>query len=117
MENETINRNISDVKGSYAEMNGIKFNHVDGQQKGFVQLFALSTCDMCEKTRMFLEKNNIAYDYIYVDQLSGKEKDKVIARLEKFNAHKSFPTLVVNSNGVIIGYEPEEMKVALSIHD
>lgn len=117
MVDKTINTNISDVKGSDEQIAGIKFHHVDGEQKGFVELFALSTCGWCKQTRMFLELNEVAYDYIYVDLTSGEERDAVMEELEKYNPDMSFPTLVIDHNGVITGYEPEEMAAALDIPD
>lgn len=117
MVDKTVNTNISDVKGSDEQLSGIQFHHVDGEQKGFIELYALSTCGWCKQTRMYLEEHDVAYDYIYVDLTSGEEREAVLAELEKYNPDLSFPTLVIGHTGVITGYEPEEMAAALDIHD
>lgn len=106
MDNKTTNKN---------KMKDINFHHVDGQQKGSVQLFALSTCGWCKQTRMYLEENDISYDYIYVDLTSDEERDNIMEELEKYNPELSFPTLVIDNSGVIVGYEPEEMAIKFAI--
>lgn len=94
----------------------LHFKHVDGKNLADLKLFALSTCGWCKKTRMYLEVEEIEYDYIYVDLATGEERDEVMKDLEKFNPDMSFPTLVINNGEyVIIGYEPEEIAEALGI--
>lgn len=44
----------------------MKLEHVDGENKGNIVLFALSTCGWCKKTRMLIEDLGVEYDYIYV---------------------------------------------------
>lgn len=43
--------------------------HVDGKDKGIIELYALSTCVWCKMTKALLEKMDIGFDYVYVDQL------------------------------------------------
>ncbi|WP_303247934.1 glutaredoxin family protein [uncultured Methanobrevibacter sp.] len=104
--------NINPDDGQVPE---IPFKHVDGEQKGIIDLYALSTCGWCKKTRMFLEEHDIAYNYIYVDLTSGEERDVVVGELEKYNPDLSFPTIVINNTGVIVGYKPEELAATLDI--
>lgn len=92
----------------------MKLEHVDGQDKGDVLLFALSTCGWCKKTRMLLEDLNVGYDYIYVDLTSGEERAEAINALTIFNENTSFPTMVINNQDVIIGFEEEDIKSKLS---
>ena len=84
--------------------------HVDGADKGSVRLFALSTCIWCRKTKKLLDSLNIAYDYIYVDTLKGKEKEEVMDEVERWNPRCSFPTLVYNDEKCITGFKEEEIK-------
>ena len=88
----------------------MNLKHVDGEDKGKVVLFALSTCGWCKKTRMLLEDLEIAYDYIYVDLTSGDERAEAVETLEKFNSDVSFPTLVVNDSEVILGFKMDEIE-------
>jgi len=91
----------------------MKMEHVEGEKKGDVLLFALSTCIWCKKTRMFLEEIGIDFKYIYVDLLSGNEKSEVINEIKKWNPQVSFPTVVVNSKDVIVGFKKDELKEKL----
>ena len=45
----------------------VKKEHVEGENKGKILLYALSTCGWCRKTRQLLDDLGVAYDYIYVD--------------------------------------------------
>lgn len=79
-----------------------------------VYLYALSTCIHCKNTKKFLDKNNIDYDYVYVDKLSGDEREKTIEEVKKFNPKISFPTLVVDNEKVIVGLKEDEILEACS---
>ncbi|MGB9937819.1 MAG: glutaredoxin family protein [Methanobacterium sp.] len=87
--------------------------HVDGENKGKVVLFALSTCGWCKKTRMLLEDMKIEFDYIYVDLLSGAERSEVVNEVQKWNSQLSFPTVVINDSDVIVGFKEAELKEKL----
>ncbi len=43
----------------------MEYNHVPGNVRGKVVLYALSTCMWCKKTKKLL--NELAVDYYYVD--------------------------------------------------
>jgi glutaredoxin-like protein NrdH len=87
--------------------------HVEGQDKGKLVLFALSTCGWCKKTRALIEDLNADYEYVYVDLLNGKEREEVVEMVKKWNPQVSFPTLVINDSETIIGFKEDEIKEAL----
>jgi glutaredoxin-like protein NrdH len=87
--------------------------HVEGQDKGNLVLFALSTCGWCKKTRELIEDLDANYDYVYVDLLQGKEREEVVEMVKKWNPQVSFPTLVINDEKCIIGFKEEEIKEVL----
>ena len=91
----------------------MKLEHVDGENRGNVMLFALSTCSWCKKARMLLEDLGVEHDYIYVDLTSDAEREEVVGQLEKFNPDVSFPTIVINDSDVIVGFEEEKFKSKL----
>ncbi len=93
----------------------MKMNQVEGKDCGMVQLFALSTCIWCKKTKAFLADKNVGYEYIDVDLLEGAEREKALDELKKFNPRCSFPSLVINHNACIVGYDEEKMTEALKL--
>ncbi|AUB55074.1 MULTISPECIES: glutaredoxin family protein [Methanobacterium] len=87
--------------------------HVDGENKGKIVLFALSTCGWCKKTRMLLEDVGAEYDYVYLDLLQGDEKQEVIQQVEKWNPQLSFPTMVINDKETIVGFNEDKVREIL----
>lgn len=91
----------------------MEMQHVEGQNKGKVVLFALSTCGWCKKTRALIEDLDADYEYVYVDLLKGEEREEVVEMVKKWNPQLSFPTLVVNDDKTIVGFKEEEIKEAI----
>ena len=87
--------------------------HVPGKDVGRIMLYALSTCGWCNKTREFLEKMGVSYDYEYVDRLQGEERHQALHTLENWNPSRSFPTMVINDTSCIIGFKEDEIRKAL----
>jgi glutaredoxin len=91
----------------------MNLEHVEGQNKGEILLFALSTCGWCKKTRLLLDEIRVAYDYIYVDLTEGDERSDVLKNMKKWNKSLSFPTLVINNEKSITGFDKESILEAL----
>jgi len=91
----------------------MELEHVDGENKGNIILFALSTCGWCKKTRMLIEDLGVEYDYIYVDLTSGDEREEAVEALKQYNPDISFPTMVINDSDTIIGFEEDKIKTKL----
>jgi glutaredoxin len=91
----------------------VKKEHVDGEDKWKILLYALSTCGWCRKTKQFLDDLGVAYDYIYVDLLEGDDQDKTMDDLKKWNPRCSFPTIVINDEKIISGFKEDEIREAL----
>jgi glutaredoxin len=45
-----------------------------------------------------------------VDLLDGGDKEKVKEEVSKWNSLTSFPTLVINDEECVVGYDEEEIK-------
>ena len=93
----------------------MEIEHVDGINKGKIVLYALSTCGWCKKTKDFLKKLGVEYSYVFVDNLDGNERDETMDEVEKWNPRRSFPTLVINDEKCIVGYNEDEIKRALGL--
>ncbi len=84
--------------------------HVPGKNVGRVVLYALSTCPWCHKAKQLLKDLDVDYYYTNVDQLNADEKTQVMKTVEKWNPNCSFPTLVINDNKCIVGFQEDEIR-------
>lgn len=91
----------------------MKIEHVDGRNAGKVMLYALSTCIWCRKTKQLLTDMGVEYDYVYVDLLTGQDKDDAVNTITKWNPDCSFPTMVLNESKCIVGFKEPEIREAL----
>ena len=91
----------------------MKFEHVDGEDKGKVVLYALSTCGWCRKTKELLTDLGVAFDYVFVDYLEGDDRDDAMENVQKWNPRCSFPTLIINDKNCIVGFKDGKIKKAL----
>ena len=89
--------------------------HVEGQNKGDIILYALSTCGWCKKTKKFLKSLGVEYRYVDVDLLDQDEKKKIDAEVNKWNPNRNFPMTVINNNKCIVGYQEDAIKEALHL--
>ncbi|MFH1151142.1 MAG: glutaredoxin family protein [Actinomycetota bacterium] len=76
-------------------------------------LFALSTCPHCRRARDFLGTNDLTYRFVYLDQLKGDEQKEVLEITDRFNPRRSFPTLVIDDEGVLVGFSETDWKARL----
>lgn len=88
----------------------IKMKHIEGTNKGRVVLYALSTCQWCMKTKALLDQLNIEYSYIDVDLADEKDQDEIVEEIKKYNPASSFPTLVVDNNYTIVGFDEKKIR-------
>ena len=80
---------------------------------GDLVLFALSTCGWCRKARGFLDGNRLAYRFVYLDRLEGDEQRSVLGEMENHNPKRSFPTLVIDNDVVVVGFNEQEYREKL----
>lgn len=89
-------------------------HRVDGQDRGDVLLFALSTCVWCRRTKALLQELGVAYRYVDVDLVPPEEQQEVMEQVARWNPQRNFPTLVIRNSQVIVGYQPERIREALA---
>lgn len=90
----------------------INFIKVEGKYYGDIILFALSTCGWCKKTKKFLEKNNVAFWYVYVDKLDGSELEECLQLQKQFSARED-PMVTIGENDCIVGYNIDKLNSIL----
>jgi glutaredoxin len=91
----------------------MKFEKVEGVDKGKIVLYALSTCVWCKRTKQFLSNLGVKFEYIFVDLLQGTERDSIMKDVEKWNPRCSFPTMVIGDSKCIVGFKEDEIREAL----
>jgi glutaredoxin len=57
-----------------------------------------------------LENLNVDYHYVDVDLLDEGDREKVEEEVTKWNSLCSFPTLVINDEECVVGYDEEEIR-------
>ncbi len=93
----------------------MEMTRVEGNNRGQVMLFTLSTCVWCKKMKAFLGRMNVGYQYIDVDLLEGEEREKALDELKRHNPRCSFPSLIVNDNLCVVGYNEPAIEEALGL--
>lgn len=83
--------------------------HREGKKRGYILLFALSTCAWCKKTKRLLNDLGVDYYYIDVDLLEGEEKRRVERELFVWNPKGSYPTIVIDNEHAILGFSEDEI--------
>jgi len=88
----------------------MEFKHVAGENKGKIILYALSTCIWCKKAKKLLTNLGLEFSYIDVDQLDSQEETKVVQEITRWNPKCSFPTMVIDDNRCILGYDETKIR-------
>jgi glutaredoxin-like protein NrdH len=95
-------------------MDQVKSGHITGNNKGKVVIYGLSTCVWCKKTRQLLTDLGLDFDYVYVDLLDGSEDESAIKEVKRFNPSVSFPTVIINDERAILGFDEQAIRKAFS---
>lgn len=84
--------------------------HVKGKEKGKIILYALSTCIWCKKTKELLKELGVEYYFVDVDLLDKQERDEALRVIKKFNPDSGFPTIIINDEDCIIGFNEPKIR-------
>jgi glutaredoxin-like protein NrdH len=95
--------------------NVMPITKVDGQDKGEIFIYALSTCIWCRKAKQFFDDNKIAYSFVYMDKLEGEEKDEMKKQHKDWNPSCSYPTIVINNGSCVVGFDEEAIRKELNL--
>ncbi|MBN1538760.1 MAG: glutaredoxin family protein [Candidatus Thermoplasmatota archaeon] len=91
-----------------------ELERVEGDNRGDVRLYAISTCVWCRRTKKLLEDLGVGYSYVFVDLLDRDPRSEVEAEVMKWNPRCSFPTMVIDNKRCIVGFQEEEIREALT---
>jgi len=86
--------------------------HVEGEDKGDIKLYAISTCQWCKKTKRLLKDLGVSYDFVDMDLLDEDKKKELEKEVKKCNPKLTYPTLKIDGE-CILGYKEDKIKEAL----
>ena len=89
--------------------------HVEGKNQGYVVLYAVSTCAWCRKVKRLLNDLGVDYYYVDVDNLVANEKVEAKDEVRRRNPKCSFPTMVINNEDCIVGFDEQKVRKALGL--
>jgi glutaredoxin len=65
-------------------------------------------------TKEFLNDNNVDFEYVDVDLLTGEKRTQVLREVFKLTGAYSFPVIVVGDT-VIVGFNRDKLQHALEL--
>ena len=65
-------------------------------------------------TKEFLNNNNVDFEYVDVDLLTGDKRTKVLREVYRLSGAYSFPVVVIGDT-VIVGFNREKLQKALEL--
>jgi glutaredoxin len=65
-------------------------------------------------TKEFLNDNNVDFEYVDVDLLTGEKRTQVLREVFKLTGAYSFPVIVVGDT-VIVGFNRDKLQQALEL--
>ena len=80
-----------------------------------IKCYGLSTCGHCRQLREWLAAQNLAHDFVEVDQLSGEAKQAALRAVREVNPSCSFPTILIDDQTVIVGFREDRLRQALEL--
>jgi glutaredoxin len=78
-----------------------------------VNIYTLSTCPWCRKTKLFFTDHNIPFDFIDYDLADDATQLRIMDELDKYGAN-GFPFVKIG-NDVVFGYNPKRFTELLGI--
>jgi glutaredoxin-like protein NrdH len=94
----------------------MQFSKVSGKKNDHkVTVYALSTCVWCKMTKQLLTDNGIAYEFVDVDLLDDKDKEKTHQTILSKGGTLSYPTTIVDDKIAITGFRKDKLKEALGV--
>ena len=84
--------------------------HKEGKKRGDIAVYALSTCVWCKKAKGLLDELALDYHYVDVDLLPDADRQEAVDTIRQWNPACSFPTLVIDNNRCIIGFNEKEIR-------
>ena len=89
--------------------------HVPGRKVKHILVYALSTCVWCRRVKSFLQNEGLEFDFIDVDMLDSGTSEQVEMELQRWNPRHSFPTIVINQEQCLVGFDEVRLREVLEL--
>ncbi len=80
-----------------------------------IRFFGLTTCVACKKVKEYLDQSGVEYDCVFVDKLTGAEREEAVRELTAHNPRATFPT-VVAKGVVVVGLDLEKLQKTMQVY-
>jgi len=83
----------------------MEWTAVEGEDRGEVRLYTLSSCAWCGKVKDLLNRLGVKYQYADTDLLSQPEQEQIVAFLDSITEQWGFPVLLIHNQYMLSGYK------------
>ena len=94
-------------------MKGKKVSGIHRQHH--VLLYTLSTCVWCNRTKKFLQQQNVEYEYVDIDLLNRDDREQCRQEILKKGGQLLYPTIIVDEKTIINGFREETLREVLGL--
>lgn len=91
----------------------MNFTVVEGEDRGHVELYTLSSCAWCGKVKELLDRLGVTYRYLDADLLGEPEQDEVVRFLDSITPDWGFPVLLLHKKYMLSGYKEKATRKLL----
>lgn len=95
----------------------MEWNTVDGEDRGEVVLYTLSSCVWCGKVKDLLNGLGVRYRYVDTDLLAQPDQDEVVSLLDSITEEWGFPVLLLHNKYMLSGYKEKATRKLLGFED
>jgi ferredoxin-thioredoxin reductase catalytic subunit/glutaredoxin len=95
----------------------MRFSIVEGEDRGDVKLYTLSSCAWCGKVKDLLNRLGVTYRFVDTDLLEEKEQDEVVEFLDSITEQWGFPVLLIHKKYMLCGYKEQATRKLLEFDE
>ena len=95
----------------------MQFSVVEGEDRGDVRLFTLSSCAWCGKVKDLLNGLGVRYRFVDTDLLEEPEQDEVVKYLDSITEKWGFPVLLIHEKYMLCGYKEKTTRKLLGFEE
>lgn len=91
----------------------MEWTTVEGEDRGEVLLYTLSSCAWCGKVKDLLNRLGVRYRYVDTDLLLQPDQEEIVAFLDSITEEWGFPVLLIHNQYMLSGYKEKATRKLL----